>query len=51
MRKGKKMEISEHVLINDDGMQALLLPQEQNSEDDYQMELISQNRKEIFQIL
>ncbi len=45
------MEISEHVLINDDGMQAPLLPQEQNSEDDYQMELISQNRKEIFQIL
>jgi hypothetical protein len=40
MRKGKRMETSEHILINDDGMQAPLLSQEQNSDDDYQVEPI-----------
>ncbi len=34
------METSEHILINDDGMQAPLLSQEQNSDDDYQVEPI-----------
>ena len=47
MRKGKKMETSEHLLIHDDGMQAPLLPQEQTIDDEYQVESIAQSGKKI----
>jgi hypothetical protein len=45
MRKGKRMESSEHSLINDDGMQAPLLPQEQTIDDDYHIESASETSK------
>jgi hypothetical protein len=45
MRVGKRMDTSEHGLINDDGMQAPLLSNEENDGDFYRIEPSSRTRK------
>jgi len=45
MRIGKRMDASNHGLINDDEVQAPLIPTEQDNEEFYRIEPSSQIRK------